>query len=220
MSSPKMLTKIRENFHSYGFTIVMWGVRGLRRIRSGKSCTHSFVKRIWLERLVYLGRRWGRCLEFDECLSGRNRILGEDQHGGRKLLEGYTFYLRIECSVTTLLVALMKKWLLNSVFTASNPFFYLQQNLDGTSIQGRVLGRTSGGPGCQEGGYIRRKKLYREGGIFWSERNRVREIEKWTVYCLIKLKQDIYKNFSSEVIEEYFFQQLLDSFFLICEPLH
>ena len=111
MSSPKILTKIRENFHSYGFTIVMWGVRGPRRIRSGKSCTHSFVKRIWPERLIYLGRRWGRCLEFNERPSGRNSILGEDQHGGRKLLEWYTFHLRIECSVTTLLVALMKKWL-------------------------------------------------------------------------------------------------------------
>ena len=186
MSSPKMLTKIRENFHSYGFTIVMWGVRGPRRIRSGKSCTHSFVKRIWLERLVYLGRRWGRCLEFDERPSGRNSILGEDQHGGRKLLEWYTFHLRIECSVVTLLVALMKKWLLNSVFTASNPFYHFQQNLDGTSIQGRVLGHTSGGPGCQEGKYIRGKKLYRVGGIFLREIEW--EIEKWTMYYLIKLE--------------------------------
>ena len=80
---------------------------------------------------------------------------------------------RIEYSVTTLSVALMKKWPLNSVFTASKPFYHLQQNLDGTSIQGRVLGCTRGGSGCQERGYIRGKKLYREWGIF-SKRNRVR----------------------------------------------
>ena len=179
MSSPKMLTKIRENFHSYGFTIVV--------VRSGMSCTHSFVKCIWFERLVYPRRRWGRCLESDERSSGRNSILGEDQHGGRKLLEGYTFYLRIECSVTTLSAALMKKWPLNSVFTTSNPFFHLQQNLNGTGIQGRVLGRTSGGPGCQEWGYIRGKKLFREGGIFWSERNRVRD-RKMNSLLLDKIK--------------------------------
>ena len=35
------------------------------------------------------------------------------------------------------------------------------------------MGHTSGGLGCQEGGYIRGKKLYREWGIF-SERNRMR----------------------------------------------
>ena len=49
---------------------------------------------------------------------------------------------------------------MNSVFTASNPFYHLQQNLDGTNIQRKAMGRTSGGLGCQEGGYIRGMKLY------------------------------------------------------------
>ena len=39
--------------------------------------------------------------------NGRNSILGEDQPGGRKLLKWYTFYPHIECSITTLLAALM-----------------------------------------------------------------------------------------------------------------
>ena len=133
----------------------MWGVRGLRRVRSGKSYIHSFVKRIWPKKLVYPRRRWGRCLEFDERPNGRKSILRKDQCGGRKLLKGYASHHRIECSVTILSVTLMKKWPLNSVFTANNPFYYFQQKLDETSIQGRVLGRTSGGLGCQEGGYIR-----------------------------------------------------------------
>ena len=32
-------------------------------------------------------RRWGSCLESNECPSRRNNILGEDQHVGRKLPE-------------------------------------------------------------------------------------------------------------------------------------
>ena len=53
------------------------------------------------------------------------------------------------------------------VFKTSNPFYHLQKNSDGTSIQGRDMGRTSGGLGCQEGGYIKGKKLYSKGIFFF-----------------------------------------------------
>ena len=48
------------------------------------------------------------------------------------------------------------------VFKTSNPFYHLQKNSDGTSIQGRDMGRTSGGLGCQEGGYIKGKEEKRK----------------------------------------------------------
>ena len=95
-------------------------------------------------------------------------------------LKGYTYYPRIECFVANLSVALMKKWPLNSIFIANNPFYHLQQSLYETSIKGRVLGHTRGKPRCKERGYIRRKKPY-TGETSEKERERERnsvQIEK------------------------------------------
>ena len=69
--------------------------------------------------------------------------------------KGYTFPHRIECTTTTLSVTLMKKWHLNSSFTASSSFHHLQQNSDGTSDLRKALRHIGGGLWCKEEGYIR-----------------------------------------------------------------
>ena len=52
--------------------------------------------------------------------------------GGRKFHKGDTSHLHIQYSAP--LAALMRKWHLNSDFTAHSSFYYLQKGPDGTSI--------------------------------------------------------------------------------------
>ena len=91
---------------------------------------------------------------------------GEIQWVVGSYLKGHTYHLCIKCLVANLSTAFMRRWPLNSVFTTSNPFYHLQQSLDGTSIRGRVLGRTRGRSWYKEIGYIRRKKLWDEETFF------------------------------------------------------
>lgn len=107
--------------------------------------------------------------------------LGKGSMGG-SFLKGYTFSLRIECSTTTLSTTLMRKWPLNSDFTTSNPFYYLQQNFDKTSILRKILRHTNGGLGSKEGGYIKGRKPSSKRG---DDYGRIRETRKWIVYCLV-----------------------------------
>ena len=100
----------------------MWGVWGLRRIRSGMSFTNLFVKRLWPKKLVYLRRGWERCTMSQEHLSRRNSLLGEGQGNGKKFpIKNYLPHLRIECIATTLSAVLMRKWHLNSRFIVKQP---------------------------------------------------------------------------------------------------
>ena len=48
---------------------------------------------------------------------------------------------------------------MNSSFTASNPFYHLQQNFDGASVLRKVLRHTGRWVGCKEEGYIREENL-------------------------------------------------------------
>ena len=106
--------------------------------------------------------------------------LREDPFGGERIMEGgprwweeasckwYTFPHHIECTTTTLSAALMRKWHLNSSFTASSPFYHLHSSSDGTSNLRKALRHIGGGLGCQEEGYIYKRGEPPSGGIFFS----------------------------------------------------
>ena len=142
----------------------MWGVQGLRRTTSGMSFTKPYVnclscpRRGWEDAWCLMSARGG-----EVTLKGRNIVVVGS------FLKGYTYHPHFECSVTKLSATLMNKWPLNSVFTASNPFYHIQWSLEGTSIKGRVFGHTRGRLGCKERGYIRRKKFYNEGTFLGRE---------------------------------------------------
>ena len=146
----------------------------------------------------------------------RDTVWGKDQCGGRKLPKR-VYHPRIEYSVTTLAAVLMKKWPLNSIFTTDNPFYHLQQNPDGTSIQKRALGHTSGGLGCKEGGYIREKKLCSVGREIFRERVCVVN-RKVNSVLLDKSQSKTYiRTLHQKWPRKTFFQQLLGLFFHIWE---
>ena len=64
--------------------------------------------------------------------------------GSRKLPKRAYLPPRIKCRVANLSITFIKRSHLNNVFTASNPFYNLQQNLDRTSIKERVMGHPRG----------------------------------------------------------------------------
>jgi len=70
---------------------------------------------------------------------------------------------------------------MNSNFTASSPFYHLQQSLDGTSILRNALRHTGGGLRCMENGY-KRKGIPQKKGMNILMTNRT---EKRTVYYLV-----------------------------------
>ena len=113
----------------------MWGVQGLRRTTSGTSFTKPYVnclscpRRGWEDAWCLMSARGG-----EVTLKGRNIVVVGS------FLKGYTYHPHFECFVTKLSATLMNKWPLNSVFTASNPFYHIQWSLEGTSIKGRVFG--------------------------------------------------------------------------------
>ena len=59
---------------------------------------------------------------------------------------------------------LMRKWPLNSIFTASSPFHHLQQSVDGTSVLRNIWRHTDRGLEYKEEGYKRRGDL-----LSWKE---------------------------------------------------
>ena len=92
---------------------------------------------------------------------------GKGQDSGRKLpIKGIPFPTALNALQQPYQsVALMRKWHLNSSFTASNLFYHLQQNSDGTSDLRKVLRHTSEGLGSKEEEYIREGNLPVKGGI-------------------------------------------------------
>ena len=95
---------------------------------------------------LHLPEKGWRCeVAFYENPIERDRTWRRGWDGRGSFLKGYIFPLRIECSAITLLAALMRKWPLNSSFTASNPFYHLQQHYDVTSILRKALRHTSAG---------------------------------------------------------------------------
>ena len=112
---------------------------------------------------------------------------GENHNGGkgceRKFLERDTSHLCIKCPTPTILTALMWKWYLNNNFTASSPFYHIQQSFNGTSILRNALRHIGGRLGYKEEWYKRKITSRKEGGILFSLRNRQRR--KWIVYNLV-----------------------------------
>ena len=88
---------------------------------------------------------------------------------------------------------------MNSSFTASNPFYHLQQNFDGTSVLRKVLRHINKGLGCKEEGFIR------EGNLPIKKMDIIPlELNKQVNSALpgVELVSIIYKNKTSDLLED------------------
>ena len=132
---------------------------------------------------------------------------------GGSFLKGYTFPFCIKCFATTLSTVLMKKWPMNSIFTASNPFYHIQQSPDETSILRKALRHTSRRLGSKEGGYIRGRSLPMKEGSFGGKEREKQETEQ--CIAMYKFVSIIYKNSTSRLTKESF---ILNNS-VICFPL-
>ena len=103
---------------------------------------------------------WGELKEgYKTCRGGR-----------RKFPEENTSHLHIQYSAPIKLVALIRKWPLNSDFTVHSSFYHLQKGPDGTSIPRVPLKRIDGGLRCKGRGYIRKETLQKEGIDIFQEK--------------------------------------------------
>ena len=102
---------------------------------------------------------WGCEGRQDKELEEKRKDHMGGRYGGRKF-PGTTYFPPshwMPCN--NLISCIMRKWHMNSNFIASNPFYHLQQNFDGTSVLRKVLRHTNGGLGCKVEGYIREGNL-------------------------------------------------------------
>ena len=93
--------------------------------------------------------------------------------GWRKLPTADITHLHFQCSVLTKLAILMRKWPINSDFTAHSSSTTSKRILMGQASIEPPLERTDGGLRCKEMGYIRKGTPQKIGmNIFQEKRNK------------------------------------------------
>ena len=147
----------------------MWGVWGLKRTKMWIIRTNMLVEMYRPRGLLWPEHRMGYGVALHGNSCGRERTMREQWWWEEASWRSLSFPSALNVLKQPYQLHLVIKWLLNSIFTANNPFHHLQQSVDGTNVLRNAWRHTDGGLGYEEDEY-KRKWVPRKEGSFGGKK--------------------------------------------------